>query len=76
MDLRNDDLLVTAALLEVAMTGPDDLVALAAAAQVLRTLADDVDARVFGARAAGFTWAEVGQALGMTRQAAQQRFSD
>ncbi len=76
MDLRNDDLLATAALLDVAMTGPDDLAALVAAAQVLRTLADDVEARVFNARAAGSTWAEVGEALGMTRQAAQQRFSD
>lgn len=29
---------------------------------------------VAGARGAGATWAVVGQALGMTRQAAQQRF--
>jgi hypothetical protein len=74
--MTNDDLLVTSALLEVAMTGPDPLISLAAAGQVLRTLSDDVDALAFNARAEGATWAEIGQALAMTKQAAQQRFGD
>ena len=30
--------------------------------------------RVMQARAAGVTWAQIGQTLGTTRQAAQQRF--
>jgi hypothetical protein len=74
MDLTNDDLLVTSALLEVVMTGPDPLVSLAAAGQVLRTLTEEVEVLGFNARAEGATWAEIGQALGMTKQAAQQRF--
>jgi hypothetical protein len=31
--------------------------------------------RVMQARSAGVTWAQIGQTLGTTRQAAQQRFS-
>jgi hypothetical protein len=76
MDLRNDDLHVTTALIEVAMTGPDPLISLAAAGQVLRTLSDEVDTLAFNARAEGATWADIGQALAMTKQAAQQRFGD
>ncbi len=76
MDLTNDDLLVTSALLEVVMTGPDPLVSLAAAGQVLRTLTEEVEVLGFNARAEGATWAEIGQALGMTKQAAQQRFGN
>jgi hypothetical protein len=76
MDPMNDDLLVTSALLEVAMTGPDPLVSLAAAGQVMRTLSEEVEVLGFNARAEGATWAEIGQALGMTKQAAQQRFGD
>jgi hypothetical protein len=74
MDPMNDDLLVTSALLEVTMTGPDPLVSLAAAGSVLRTLHDEVDTLVFNARAEGATWADIGEALAMTKQAAQQRF--
>jgi hypothetical protein len=74
MDPMNDDLLVTSALLEVTMTGPDPLVSLAAAGQVLRTLSDEVDVLAFNARAEGATWADIGEALAMTKQAAQQRF--
>lgn len=44
----------------------------------LAALADDVDTAladaVTGLRAAGFSWAEIGARLGMTRQAAQQRW--
>jgi hypothetical protein len=76
MDPMNDDLLVTSALLDVAMNGPDPLVSLAAAGQLLRTLSDEVNLLVFNARAEGATWAEVGEALAMSRQAAHERFSD
>jgi hypothetical protein len=44
----------------------------------LATLAEDVDTAmrtaVEGLRAAGFSWADVGSRLGMSRQAAHQRF--
>jgi hypothetical protein len=76
MDSMNDDLIVTSALLDVAMNGPDPLVSLAAAGQVLRMLSEEVSLLVFNARAEGETWADIGEALAMTRQAAQQRFSD
>lgn len=46
----------------------------------LAALADDVDtamhAAVAGLRAAGFSWADIGARLGMSRQAAQQRYGD
>lgn len=45
----------------------------------LAALADDVDVALFeairGLRRAGFSWADIGTRLGMTRQAAQQRWS-
>lgn len=44
----------------------------------LINLADDIDRAiqlaVNGLRAAGFSWAEIGARLGITRQAAQQRW--
>jgi hypothetical protein len=40
------------------------------------TLAAEVQCRVFDARAQGASWADVGFALGITKQAAQQRFGD
>lgn len=42
-------------------------------------LADDIDdaiaLAVSGLRGAGYSWAEIGSRLGITRQAAQQRWS-
>ena len=44
----------------------------------LAALAADIDTAtrtaVTGLRAAGYSWADIGSRLGMTRQAAQQRF--
>lgn len=46
----------------------------------LTRLADDVDTvvrhAVTGLRAAGFSWAEIAARLGITRQAAHQRYGD
>lgn len=46
----------------------------------LAALADDIDtalhAAVTGLRAAGFSWAEIATRLGITRQAAHQRFGE
>lgn len=33
-----------------------------------------IDSAVLGLRAAGFSWAEIGREVGMTRQAVQQRW--
>lgn len=47
---------------------------------MLAALAEDVDAAmhaaVAGLRAAGWSWAEIGARLGMTRQSAHERFRD
>jgi hypothetical protein len=44
----------------------------------LAALADDIDHAltnaVTGLREAGYSWADIGERLGITRQAAQQRF--
>ncbi|GAA3043363.1 hypothetical protein GCM10010464_04380 [Pseudonocardia yunnanensis] len=44
----------------------------------LAALADDIDhaltTAVTGLREAGYSWAEIGERLGISRQAAQQRF--
>lgn len=41
----------------------------------LRTAVDEaIGAAVDGLRAEGFSWAEIGRDLGLTRQGAQQRF--
>jgi len=37
-------------------------------------LADEVDTAVEGLRACGYSWAEIGSRLRITRQAAQQRW--
>jgi hypothetical protein len=46
----------------------------------LADLADDIDTAlhraVAGLRAAGFSWADIATRLGITRQAAHQRFTD
>ncbi len=47
-----------------------DLVALSA------NLDDAIGEAVIGLRAFGYSWAEIGQRLGITRQAAQQRWGD
>lgn len=54
--------------------GAGDIEGLAA----LADLADDIDAAmhvaIAGLRAAGWSWADIGSRLGMTRQAGHQRF--
>lgn len=66
----NADLLVDA--LETA--DGDPLVALAASRGLTSVLGDLVAKLVGEARAGGRTWADIGQALGVTRQAVVQRF--
>ncbi|MCP2335134.1 hypothetical protein [Actinomadura rupiterrae] len=50
------------------------LAEVAAAAEAVRRADDHLRAAVEAARASGRTWQEVGDALGITRQAAFQRF--
>jgi hypothetical protein len=52
---------------------PEDLTELV---EMSATLAEAVGDAVAGLRANGFSWAQIGRALGMTRQAAQQRFGE
>lgn len=47
---------------------------IASAAELFKTRSDQLDGVVAEARAAGDTWAMVGTALGISRQAAYQRF--
>ena len=54
--------------------GPGALLALVAARRSAARAQDALHAAVAAARAAGHTWAEVGAALGTTRQAAFKRF--
>ena len=56
--------------------GPPERLALASElAERIRERADElVDHFVHGARAAGCSWTDIGRALGVTKQAAQQRF--
>lgn len=42
--------------------------------QRIRAAQDDLEAAVRKARATGCTWAQIGDALGTTRSAAEQRF--
>jgi hypothetical protein len=57
----------------VAGADPEDLAELAG----LHTIVDRAVAEaVAGQRSAGFSWAEIGRGLGITRQAAQQRYGD
>jgi hypothetical protein len=53
----------------------DRLAAAAVKAETLRTLGDELlDRYVQAARADGRSWTQIGEALGVTKQAAQQRF--
>jgi hypothetical protein len=52
---------------------PEDLVDLVALRDVVDAAIADA---VQGQRDAGFSWAQIGRGLGMTRQAAQQRFGE
>jgi hypothetical protein len=55
-------------------TSPDDPAAAMAAVIALRRLADGMErAAVDAAMRRGWTWAQVAQALGITRQAAHKR---
>ena len=57
----------------VADSDPDDLVLMLA----LRAELDDaITAAVVGQRQAGFTWSQIADVLGVSRQAAQQRWGD
>lgn len=47
---------------------------LARTARRLRSLERDIEFSVSAARAAGVPWSVIGEALGVTRQAAQQRY--
>ncbi len=56
---------------------PDDPAAAMAAVIALRRLADGMErAAVEAALRRGWTWAQVAQALGITRQAAHKRHAD
>jgi hypothetical protein len=57
----------------VADADPEDLLDLLALHEVLDAAIEDA---VRGQRAAGFSWAQIARPLGITRQAAQQRFGD
>lgn len=57
----------------LATSSPEDLADLLA----LRAEVDAaVDTAVIGLRESGFSWTEIGAALGITRQAARQRWAD
>jgi hypothetical protein len=58
-------------------SGPEDPAAAMAAVIALRRLADGMErAAVDAAIRDGWTWAQVAQALGITRQAAHKRHAD
>jgi hypothetical protein len=63
-------------LLRIAMLGTDEVEALVAVRLLRSLLHDECDVRAFNARAKGLTWEQLGRSLGMTKQAAQQRFGD
>lgn len=56
------------------MTPDSDLVAIEDAKATLTQRLQDLDDAVARARKAGFSWGRIGIALGVTRQATQQRF--
>lgn len=60
--------------LDLAVNCSDYRTALASAAEVRAWLDHDLPVIVRGARKDGATWQEIGDMLGMSRQAAQQRF--
>lgn len=55
----------------IALADPDDLAEMVELAQ---TLDDSIARAVAGQRAAGFSWAQIGEPLGMSKQAAQQKW--
>ena len=57
------------------MTTPTPLTAVTDAGQLAPAAAGALRRAVDEARAAGHSWAEIGAALGITRQAAFQRFA-
>ncbi len=70
------DLIAAKRNLETAMLDPDPMSALRACRYLTGLIGGEIEARAFDARAQGHTWAGVGDALEMTKQAAQQRFGD
>jgi hypothetical protein len=74
--MDTDELRTSILILESALMGPDPLLSLRACRSLQSTLADEVQGRVFDARAQGAAWEQIGMALGITKQAAQQRFGD
>jgi DNA-directed RNA polymerase specialized sigma24 family protein len=58
------------------LPSPDDPEAALAAVLALRRLADGLERRaVHAALAAGWSWADIAEALGVTRQAAHKRLA-
>jgi hypothetical protein len=76
MDTANLDLIAAQRNMETAMLAPDPVAALRACRALQELIAAEVDARAFDARQQGATWTDIGSALDMTKQAAQQRFGD
>lgn len=77
-DLLRDEVTFTAALCAEGMSLPADAVdasTLASAAHLAGTADRALHLLVSRSRSAGRSWAEIGEALGITRQAAQRRFS-
>lgn len=57
------------------MTSPEDLLAeLSYLSSLISGREDDRDAKVGAARAAGASWAEIGKALGISKQSAWERY--
>lgn len=54
---------------------PDITDQIIAAVELLDGAARELEALVFEARSQGVTWAELGELMGVTKQAVQQRFS-
>lgn len=61
-------------LLDTAVNGTDPLASTKAAAQVITWLDLELHMTVSAARANGASWDDIGQALGVSRQAAHKRF--
>jgi hypothetical protein len=55
---------------------PAELRRIGLAARDLDTARDELRAAVTAARAAGRSWAQIGMVLGVSRQAAQERFAE
>jgi hypothetical protein len=74
--MDTDDVATSRMVLEIALLGAEPMGALRACRSLQTTIAAEVQCRVFDARAQGASWGDVGFALGITKQAAQQRFGD